>query len=462
LGVPSRFTAVAALVVLGLAAAIAALILLGEPRALAVVESVPANGATDVARTAQLTVTFSRPVDEASVRAGLAVTPATEGFVSAVGRRAAFTPRWGLRGDTVYTLVLGPEVRDRGGRPLAGEVRLRFRTRPLGLVLRAPEGRLVRATLGGEVRPLADAPVGAFAVGGQGELAHVRPGERTLVIERPGAGSAAHVALPPGLEVEELAWAPGGRSVLLLGAEGRPGGSPTAALHLVRLDAAPPRLAPLGPRPGPIDPGSALVTEALIKSLVEIVYSRESFALTPDGRAVIARDRNWDFAVLGLDGQRRGRLGPYLAVGNASPRGDALAVVDVDPADPALRRQVLAYRSDGTTRALSPPARDSHAPRFAHQTDRVVFATAEPAGPPRERRFWLEVVDVATGVRERLTTPPAGQSDDAPRWAPDDTWISFRRLPPGAPEQARVWVVPLDGGAARPLPVAATDARWIP
>ena len=454
-----RFEAQAGLVVLALAAAIAAMMLVAEPRALEVVDASPSDGATDVPRAAQVTVTFSRPLDAASGQADVTVTPDTAGFVSVAGRRAAFTPRFGFRGDTTYTVRLGAGIRDRGGRTLAREVVFRFHTQPLRLVLRTGDGRLLRASLGGRVEPLAGGRIGEFAVSAEGTIAYVRPDEGALFVEPAGQGAARRISLPPGLDVRELAWAPRGRVLLLLAASGGSAGSP----FLVRLDATTPAVEPFGPRAGTIDPSSILVTEALKKSLVEIVYRQESFAFTPDGRAAIVRDQNWDLAVFGLDGERRGNLGPFLAVGNATPRGDVVAVVDVNPADPTLRRQVLGYRVDGRgTHAISLPEQDSHSPRFAHQTDRVVFATGAAIGSPRERRFALQVVDVATGAWRRLTDPPAGQSDEAAEWSPDDAWISFRRAPVGRPELATVWIVAADGGAARPVEPPAIAARWSP
>jgi hypothetical protein len=453
-----RFYAVAILAGLGLAGALGTLIALAEPRALSVVEVRPADGAADVPITIQITVTFSRPLEEASARAGISVAPGTEGFVSVAGRRAAFTPRFGFLGDTAYTLHLAAGIRDRGGRTLQHEIVTRLRTRPVGLVVRTPDGRLLQIRSSREPEPMAEAPVAAFAVSPDGSLAYVREDERALVVAPPGGGMPRRIALPGDLVIRRIEWVPGGAGLLLLAATGSASGAP----YLVRLGSAVPAIEPFGPRAGWIDPASPLVTEALKKSLVEIVYREDTFAVTADGRAAIVRDQNWDFALIGLDGGRLASIGPFLAVGNTAPRGDALAVVDVNPADPTLRREVLAYLAGGQTRVLSDPGRDSHSPRFAHRSDRVVFATGAATGPPGARRYALEVADLTAGARRRLTDPPADQTDEAPRWSPDDAWISFRRAPIGAPERGTVWLVPADGGLARPLAVAATDAGWMP
>lgn len=449
-----RFELVTALVLLGLAAATATLVAVGPARPLGVVAVEPADGAADVGLRAQLRVTFARPVDPASARAAVALDPPVDGAVSVAGRRLAFTPRHGLQAGTEYALTVRETVRDQAGRTLAGPVVVRFRTRPLALAARTPDGLLLRVSPeGGAAERLAGPGVEAFAAGAGGALAWTEPAASRLVLRAHGREQA--IALPPGLRPRRLEWVPGERGVLVLAAAG---GRPEAP-YLARLDAA--ELVPFGPRPGPIDPGSALVIEALKKSLVEVVYGRDTFALTPDGRAAIVRDERWDFALVGLDGTRLGALGPFLAVGDVAPRGDAVAVVDVDPADAALPRQVVVHWTGGEQTAVSPAGQDSHSPRFAHAGDRIVYATGEAAGLPRERRFALEVVELAGGRRRRLTAPPAGTTDGEPRWSPDDRWISFVRAPVGG-AAGRVWLVPADGGEARPLALEATDARWVP
>jgi hypothetical protein len=451
-----RFDVITVLILLGLVGATAAIVTLGQTRELAVVAIEPADDARDVAVNTQLRVTFTRPLDEVSTRTAVTLSPPTVGSVSVAGRRLAFTPRHGLRAGTEYTLTILPSLRDQTGRALAGPVVTRFRTRPLGLVARTTDGTLVQMGLDdSRTARLAGPGVAAFAVSPAGTIAYVVPDSGQLFLRiRTGE---RRIGLPAGVQARYLEWAPGERALLFLAVSDDEEGAP----YLVRLDDG--TVTPFGPRPGPIDPGSALVVEALKKSLVEVVYRRDSFALTPDGRAAIVRDQNWDFAVIALDGTRMSTLGPVLAVGDVAPRSDALTVVDVDPADAALRRQVFVYWTGGSRVALSAANRDSHSPRFAHAGNRVVFVTARAEGPPAGRRFALEVADVASGRRRRLTSPPAGMTDGAPRWAPDDSWISFVRSPIGADRgKPRVWVVPAEGGDARPLAIAATDARWLP
>ena len=170
-----------------------------------------------------------------------------------------------------------------------------------------------------------------------------------------------------------------------------------------------------------------------------------------------------------------------------------VAFVELDAARAAPRR-VVAFERAGRLRPVSAPDRDSHSPRFAHLSRAVVFLAAVAPGSPDQRseerrrssptpptasvtgvgasplaqngsrpaRYAIEIADLDTGLRRRLTLPGPAESDDSPRWSPDDAWISFRRAPVDSPERASVWLVPATGGEARRLPVAGVDARWSP
>jgi hypothetical protein len=83
-------------------------------------------------------------------------------------------------------------------------------------------------------------------------------------------------------------------------------------------------------------------------------------------------------------------------------------------------------------------------------------------GTTGDAPYAIEVTELASGLQRRLTSPPPGETDEEPRWSFDDAWISFRRVSLRAPGRGTVWLVPAEGGAERPLPVPATDARWSP
>ena len=463
-----RFDVLGAVIALALAGVIAAVALLGQARPLGVVAVTPADGAGAVPTATQVMVTFSRPIDAAGLRAALSLEPRTDGFLSVAGRRAAFTPRSGFQADTDYTLTLAPSLRDQTGGALGEPVVIRFRTRGLRLVARTATGHLVRTTLDGTAEELAGPDIGEFAVSSQGAVAYVEPAG-ALVVRSAGAGVVRRIALPrkaarfqgfgsgAAIEVRELTWAPGDSVLGFLGTTGDGASVP----YVVRLDEETPAPRPLGPPPDLQPPGSSTMSRAVKAALVEVVYGRDTFAFTPDRRGAIVRDRTWDFVVVGFDGRQRGTFGPFLAVGNVSAHGDLVAFVDVGPEGSVGPRQVVAYESAGRLRALSDPERDSHSPRFAHRTDRVALAAThgDNHGTVRTRSRWWTWPAVAG---DRLTTPPPGETDEDPRWSLDDAWISFRRVPLKTLGRGTVWLVPVEGGAERPLPVRATDARWSP
>jgi Bacterial Ig-like domain len=462
-----RFDTLGTVVALALAAVIAGVALLGQPRPLGVVTVTPPDGAGAVPTTTQIMVTFSRPVDAAGLRAALSLAPGTDGFLSVAGRRAAFTPRAGFQADTDYTLTLAPSLRDQAGGTLGQPVIFRFRTRGPRLVAKAAAGHLFLTTLDGAAEELAGPDIGEFAVSAQGSVAYVEPTTGMLVVRPARARDVRHIALPrkvtrfqgygsgSAVQVRELTWAPGGLVLGFLGTTGDGASVP----YVVRLDEEPPVPRPLGPPPDLRPPGSSTMSKVVKAALAEIVYGQDTFAFTPDRRGAIVRDRTWDFVVLGFDGHQRGSFGAFLAVGNVSAHGDMVAFVDVGPGGSPGQRQVVAYEPAGRLRALSDPQRDSHSPRFAHRTDRVAFAARTGIG---DHPYAIEVTELASGRRRRLTAPPPGETDGDPRWSFDDAWISFRRVPLKAPGPGTVWLVPAEGGAERPLPVPATDARWSP
>lgn len=449
-----RFEALATLVVLGLAVAIGAALLVGEPRALHVVDVSPAGGAADISLASQVFVTFSRPLDASVPPGAIVLSPPVDGLVSVAGRRAAFTPRHRLRADTVYTVTVSGGIRDRSGRGLANAVASTFRTRPLAALVRLRDRGLIRMSLGGERADLAGGAIGDFAAAPSGAIAWVDLARQVLVVQRPRR-SRSEVALPDGLTVETLEWAPGENALLFLGARSGGAGDP----FVVRLDASP-SIRRLGGGEAAAELPAPLVIERLKRSLIEVVYGRDSYAVTSGG--AIVRDRTWDFVLVDLDGRRRATLGPFLALGDASPHGEGILVVDVDPADPALCRSVALYDREGRLRPLSAPGVDTHSPRFSHSGDRVVVAAAPAADRPQRRRFGLMVIEVASARRRIVTLPPDGMTDGEPRWSPDDAWLLFRRAPAEGGGPPQVWIVPTAGGEPRPLAPNVEAARWVP
>jgi len=117
------------------------------------------------------------------------------------------------------------------------------------------------------------------------------------------------------VEAREIEWSATGGVLALLAAT--PGAAVPGPAYVFRLEGTRGSIDRLSGGGGPIDVGSPLLVESLKKSLIEVVYRRESCALTPDGQSVIAGDAGWDFAVFGLDGTRRSTLVDVECVGCA-------------------------------------------------------------------------------------------------------------------------------------------------
>ena len=121
-------------------------------------------------------------------------------------------------------------------------------------------------------------------------------------------------------------------------------------MYLARLTEATPTLEALSQPPDVAPRNAQPMPDALRDALTAIVYGRDTFAFTPDARGAIVRERNWEYIVEGFDGQPRGVFGPFLAVGNASRRGEMVAFVELDGGRGRPRR-VVAFRA----RRPSPP-----------------------------------------------------------------------------------------------------------
>lgn len=140
-------------------ALIAILLLVITGSGLRVVHHSPAPGDQDVPVTAPVRLSFSQPMDQASVEAHFTIEPPVPGSFTWQDRELVFSPRGGLAPGTTYTVTVGPAAATQRGRELGQETRWQFHTRPPRLLY-----------LG---RP----------AGGTGE--------RQLFVATPGAGSQA-------------------------------------------------------------------------------------------------------------------------------------------------------------------------------------------------------------------------------------------------------------------------------
>jgi hypothetical protein len=86
---------------------------------------------TDVPVTAPITVTFSKPMNQASAEAAFSISPLVTGTKSWVGNMMIFTPDAPLAYSTPYTVTIGTGAQDTGGIPMAAPYVWTFTTRAL-------------------------------------------------------------------------------------------------------------------------------------------------------------------------------------------------------------------------------------------------------------------------------------------------------------------------------------------
>ena len=100
----------------------------------------PAPGETDVALDSAVRVPFMRPMDRASVEAGIDILPAQDGLVTWDEDTFVFAPQGGLTAETDYIVTLSSDVRDASGAPLAESMQWAFSTQPFLLEAQVPAG----------------------------------------------------------------------------------------------------------------------------------------------------------------------------------------------------------------------------------------------------------------------------------------------------------------------------------
>jgi hypothetical protein len=103
----------------------------------------PAPDSHDVHLDSTIRIPFTRPMDRASVEAGLTISPPLAGDVVWEDNTLAWTPKHSLVADTRYEVVLGANVRDASGAPLAEDRRWTFATEPFLLGAKLPAGRVL-------------------------------------------------------------------------------------------------------------------------------------------------------------------------------------------------------------------------------------------------------------------------------------------------------------------------------
>lgn len=103
----------------------------------------PIPDSAEVALNSEIRVPFTRPMDKASVEAGVEILPALDTVVSWDQDTLVLTPRGGLAPETVYQVSLSAGIRDATGAPLAEAREWTFSTQPFLLEALMPDRPVV-------------------------------------------------------------------------------------------------------------------------------------------------------------------------------------------------------------------------------------------------------------------------------------------------------------------------------
>jgi hypothetical protein len=505
------------------------LIALGDQTYLEILEVNPPPGSQDVPLNSQITILFNRPINAKSIENNFNLNPPVEGYYSAVGRRFAFTPKYSLASETTYTLTLQKAAKDSGGREMRKDFTLHFSTKKQYLAYLSIEdgetGQVYRIhPSSGEKWSLTEPgePVKAFDISPDGKiLAYVvktpdplqsdklylknlesgKKQEISILFNNLNSSESPDSTEPTGsktLEISIPQFSPDARYSHNLGRSNRTespwGKGLLGFIGMITQNGSAQSnwevyLANLGesfPQAVKFEIGreinqaaaSGLILEALIKAIVTIHLKQDSFRFSPDGNALVLRDKVGDFSLVTLTKDNITLLGPYLEVGNFNARGDQIAFVDVKPEDPELKGKILIHPSTGEIKEISDPSFDNMDPRFANRYPTKIVYAAGVKVSPGVKMYHLELLDLESKNRRNLSAllPPgesALYSDEHPVWSPDDQWIAFERFSREEIEKTsnpflikkihkggEIWMIKVDGSQVRTLGVRGTHLVW--
>ncbi len=514
-----------------LALLILLLIASGDQTHLEILEVSPADGSQEVPINSQITILFNRPVDAKSIENSFNLNPPVEGYYSAVGRRFAFTPKYSLTSETAYTLTLQKTAKDLGGREMQKDFTLRFRTKKQYLAYLSMEGgetgQIYRIHPGsGEKWPLTEPnePVKAFDVSSDGKilayvvkaqdpsqsdklyLKNLESGEKqeiSVILNDPNTTKPSDGTQYPGsktIEISTPQFSPDARYSHnlersnrtesswgrgLLGFTGMitQNGSTSSNWEVYLANLGESSLQAVKSDVGrEINQAAAsgLIIEALIKSIVTVHLKQDSFRFSPDGNALVLRDKVGDFSLVTLTKDSITILGPYLEVSNFNARGDQIAFVDVKPEDPELKGKILIQPSTGEVKEISDSSFDNMDPRFANRYPTKIVYAAGVKVANGVKIYHLELLDLESKNRQNLSTllpsgEPSSYSDEHPAWSPDDRWIAFERFSREELEKTsnpflikkvhkggEIWMIKTDGSQFQTLGVRGTNLVWFP
>ncbi len=447
-----------------LAGAIAFLLLRGDQAGVQIARANPADGAQSVAAQARISVTFSEPMDPASLEDRIQMAPAVSGTLSWSGNTVFYHPSRALARDTQYTVTVRAGALSSRGRKLLRDAAWSFRTGHARVIYVSPAaeaGDLYAAEVAGDPgqppQRITTEPFGVydFAISPDGSriaysAARDDSGQRDLwLINTDGAGREQLVACDAQV-CQSPSWAADGnrvafeRRALVQGAIGRsPGPARIWVVDTAARSASPlssdtqrlgtlPRWAPVGDRLAYYDP---------LESAVAVLD-------TASGRTVLLP------SVLGDSGAW-------------SPDARYLVYPELEAVDAGQYSQML--RADLATDVITPvtalAAANDASIAWAPSADWIAFTRQQLRSGGRGfaaigPQVWVSRPD---GSQARQVTTDTAYSYGGLRWSPDGEWVAAVRNHLETPNpKPEVWLVRADGRERRLLASDATLPAWLP
>lgn len=396
---------------------------------------------------ADIRMTFSRPVDRASVEHSLAFTPTLNGKYLWEAQTLTFRPTQRLAPQTTYTVTLQSGLLDQEGRPNVNAMNWSFRTRSPRLLLISPaadgSGTLWLTALdGGDARQRYTAPTGLLdvAVAPDGMQAvvvvvrnaqqqalwwiHLEDGRTRSLVDDPAVSASAPAWSPTGdiiaFERRSIVNGEAGAPVIWLA---QPDGTSLGPISRNTEISAAPVWSPDGSRlayvAGTREQGQ-MIGIATFTSAARTYpdSSGEAATWSPDGTALVYRS---------LPPGRDGR--------------SSIGQIDV-------QTEQLFMLTNGA---------DDQTPQWSPDGQWIVFVRR--VSPEGVTGLWRMRAD---GSNQHPLTNPENMDDSAPTWSPDGQHIAFVRTRLGIGGESSAWLLDVTTGAVRQVRPGVTRVVWVP
>ena len=416
----------------------------------------PAPDST-VSTSPEISVLFSRPVDQDSLKNKVLISPTLPIELLWNDNRLRILPRTTLKSDTEYTVTIGPDLRDVHGIELLGQVQWQFRTRlpRIAYIHRTEEraNELWISELRGKARRLSAVgqSVKAFDVSPDGMIMvyTVVEGENSenlwhVVVE---SGEQKRLTNESGVVYETVRFNPTGdllavqvRRETQIADQGTQLGRPTLELR----------------RPTDGTPAGVIYDKA--NTMAQLPR------WSPDGtRVAFIESQSNRIGIFNFTSEIRffPAQAAFLWEQPWSPDGSALTYTMIDPWNPSGPPAVVVrYLTNGTETILSEPNAVRSAPAWSPTDSQI--AISSQSLPTAALSSGIGLIR-ANGSSGNLLVSEANVIYSQPLWSKDGTWLLYGRFARAEGEKTQsIWGMQRDGSDAHLVTKAGLRAKWVP